>query len=428
MKKIFRNLLININNDKRWIILFIIFIVLVFTRFYQIDTKSIFKVDQLENAWAVKQILVDHNFPLVGPSNKIGSGIYIGPLYFYLLSIFYFFTNLDPIAAGLFSGVTAIIGFFVLFYVTKKLFSFNTALIAVFMNTFSYWGIDFDRTPWEVNFIPIISVAVFYFLNKILNGEEKNILWLAIALALAFHIHLTAAVFLPIIVILILPFFPKTKKTVLYFLYSLPVFLLGIAPSIIANLQKNNFYIINAFNYADSSFHGLHLTRMGQLFHTVFIQIEAYTILPFLRFIAFISIPIFFVVHFLNTPSKKRFIMAALVILWFLIPWVVLSTYSGEITNYYFSTNRFVGLIVIAYLIEKLLNAKNAFITVFIFILAFIYAYAGIEKFMRVRTVGIRNYKVVVSDYIKEGKVVPFDKENPLSYIYYIYTRKNKPF
>ena len=109
------NILQTIKKDKRWLVLTIIFSFFLFLRFYQIDSKSIFMYDQVDSAWAAKRILVDHNFPLIGPANRLGSGLFVGSFYYYLISSFYFLTNLDPIAAPLFAGFTAVLTFFTIF-------------------------------------------------------------------------------------------------------------------------------------------------------------------------------------------------------------------------------------------------------------------------------------------------------------------------
>ena len=409
--------------DKRYFLLLALFLLHVFLRFYAIETKSIFQYDQVDSAWAAKQILIDHKFPLIGPENKLGSGFFVGPLYYYLISTFYYFTDMDPIAAGLFAGFTSIIGFFVLFFVTKKLFSFGMALIAVFINTISYSSIDFERVQWEVNFIPIISLLIFYFLYKILLGNEKNILYLSIVLALAFHVHLTPAVFLPAIVLFALPFFPKTRKTLLYAVFSTPILLAGLSPIIIVNLLNKSSHAVSQLQYANSSFHGIHLTRILQLLKDAFIQIESYLLFPGIRFLSLLALPLFFIIHFLNRPTRKNFIMSYLVFLFFVIPWIILSTYSHEITNYYFSVSRFVGLIVISYIIFKMLELKNKIITLSILIFALYYSAISMQKFLNKRTVGLSNYRQFVTGQIREGKVIPFEKGSPFSYIYYLYTR-----
>ncbi|MCL4386320.1 MAG: glycosyltransferase family 39 protein [Cyanobacteria bacterium] len=155
-------------------------------RFYQIDTRNGFGWDQVDNAWAAKKIIVDHNFPLLGMVARGNSGIYIGPAYYYLISIFYWFTNLDPIASGIFAGLTSIFTFFTIFFVIKKLFSFNMALIAVFINTISFFAIMFDRTQWPDYLIPAVSLIIFYCLYQILLCKPRYLIFLAIALGFSF--------------------------------------------------------------------------------------------------------------------------------------------------------------------------------------------------------------------------------------------------
>ena len=75
---------------------------------------------------------------LVGMQAKLNSGIFIGPFYYYYIALFYFITNLDPIASGIAAGFTGIITFFVIYFVTKSLFSEKVAFIAVFLYTISY--------------------------------------------------------------------------------------------------------------------------------------------------------------------------------------------------------------------------------------------------------------------------------------------------
>ena len=400
-----------------------LFLLHLFLRFYGIETKSIFVYDQVDSAWAAKNIIIDHNYPLIGAENKLGSGVHIGPLYYYISAAFYYLTNMDPIAAGLLAGTTSVLGFFILFYVAKKMFSTKVAIIALFINTVSYSAIEFERIQWEVNFIPIISTLSFYFLYRILLKHERNILYFALVYAFALHIHLTTVVFLPLILLFTLPFFPKTKKTLYYILLSIPIVLAGLASIIIYNIITGNSQAAGSLGYANSSFHGIHLTRMIQLLSTAFIQIESFTVFPMLRPISFLLLPIFFTVYFLNTPTRKKFIVVALIFLSFIIPWIVLSAYSGEITNYYFSTNRFVGLIALSYLFFKLLMLKKTFITLCILIFALYYLAVNLQIFIKKPVIGLSYYRSYVKEHIKELKIIPFQEGSPVSYLYYLYTR-----
>lgn len=416
-----------IKKDKRWFVLTIMFFFFVFLRFYQIDSKSIFMYDQVDSAWAAKRILVDHNFPLIGPANRLGSGLFVGPLYYYLISSFYFLTNLDPIAAPLFAGFTAILTFFTIFYITKKIFSLNTALIAIGLYTVSFHGIQFDRTQWEINFIPIVSLLTFFSIYNIIKGNEKFSILLALALGFAFHTHLTVAVYLPLITLLSSIFFPKTKKMLIYGSYSFLIFLLFILPIIIANFTIDNSLFHNSFSYANTTFHGLHLQRLLQLKNDAFIEISSFLFLPYLSELKLFTVPLFFIVYLKTAQTKGKLAFCFVVFLWFVIPWLVLSTYAGEITNYYWSVSFPIALFILAYLMEKLLYLKNRTILILCLLFISYYSFFNLKTFFNSRAIGIHLRREGVKYVIKKGGIIHFKEGNPEAYIYYVYSRKNKP-
>jgi hypothetical protein len=181
---------------KTTLLILLLFMCHLFFRFYGLDQKSGFGWDQVDNAWAAKNILVDRSLPLVGMVAKQNSGFYIGPLYYYYVAFFYGLTRLDPIASVYISGFTSILGFFVLYYVSKWLFSDKVALIALFLHTFSVFIISSDRVQWPVNFLAPVSLLVFYFLYRVVIGKEKSIIWLFIFLGISWQLNFTAIFFL----------------------------------------------------------------------------------------------------------------------------------------------------------------------------------------------------------------------------------------
>ncbi len=213
----------------------------VFFRFFQLEERLQFTWDQIENAWMMKNIILDGVRPLVGMQAKASSGFSIGPIYYYLLAPFYWLFNLDPIAGGYFAGLVGVITFIVLLYVTVSLFDKQTALVAGFIYALSSYIIHFDRVPWPVLFIPLISLLFFYFLIQVSRGQYYYMLGIAFLTGFAFNIHFTA-VFLPIIFIGFLPFIEQNKFFYLWCVFAIVVSLLWISPLIVANvLSKGNY-------------------------------------------------------------------------------------------------------------------------------------------------------------------------------------------
>lgn len=416
-----KNFLKLLKKHQGLVLVFLIFLLEVFLRFYQIDQKSPFGYDQVDNAWAAKNIIVNHWFPLVGMVAKGNSGIYIGPFYYYLISIFYLLTNLNPIASGILAGFTSIFTFWVLYYVAKKIFNTQVAIFAVFINTVIFLGITFDRTQWPVAFIPSFSLIIFYLLFRILTGDVKKLPLLAIVTGLAFSVHFTA-IFFPLIIILSLPFLPRTKETVKYILISLPLFLIWLVPNIIYEIQQKSANS-NA-SYLNTYFHGFHLRRVLQLTGDALIQFNPYLFTTNLIPLKFIILPVFFITYLYKSVSKEKIILAYLILLWFIVPWFVFATYSGEISDYYFSINRFLALLIVAYFFAKFWMVKSVIPKLVILILLFYVSFINLTTFFNHEEGN--SVSAGESDVIKkidQGQQIGFTQGDPESYLYYYFMR-----
>jgi 4-amino-4-deoxy-L-arabinose transferase-like glycosyltransferase len=402
-----------------------ILLLLIPLRFYQINERSPFGWDQVDNAWAAGRIIVNHALPLLGMQAKGNSGVFIGPLYYYLIAIVYFVTNLDPIASGIFAGLTSVFSFCVIYYVGKKMFSTEVALIASFINTVAVFGIVFDRVQWPINFIPPISLLIFYFLYKIVTGKNKYIIFLAIAIGFSFHVHFTS-LFFPIIILFVLPFFPFSKKTFAYMGIGSLVVLLFLIPTILGYLN-NSQSISHASGYGQSYYHGFHLRRVSQLVSDAFIQFEFYLRYPQLKILKYIFIPLFIVTYVWKKEKREHLLMSYLVVLFFLIPWLALSTYSGELTDYYFAITRFVALLLISYCIALVYAYRSLYAKIIVICLLGIYGFYNISDYLRENTDnGMILKRETVLQKINRGERVGFFEGSAESYLYFYYMKKDK--
>ncbi len=411
---------------KSTILLLVIFLIFLFFRFYDIEHRNQFGWDQVDNAWAAKDIIIDHKLPLVGMPAKGSSGFYIGPAYYYLIAVFYFFTQLDPIASGLFAGFTGIFTFWVLYYITKKIFSIPVSLFSVFIYTFCWPIIQADRVQWPVNFIAPISFIIFFALYKVILGKEKYLLLLAIALGFSIHVHFTS-IFYFIITFLTLPFFPWKKSIWKYIFIAIPLFLIWIIPNAISEFTTKAASGKNLTNYLHNYYHGFHLRRLLQLLPDAFIKFESILTFRILKPLSYILLPIFSLSYYFEVRSSQRLKLCYLMGLWFLVPWVVFSTYSGEISDYYFYLTVPMIIVVLAYLTRQIFQITNAFPKVIIAIFWLYYASFTIQNFLLYQTSGLAQNRTNVTEAIKQGRVIEFVHGNGDSYLYYVYTRiKNK--
>lgn len=397
----------------------------LFFRFYELEERNSFSWDQVDSAWAAKRILVNQEIQLVGQQAKGTSGFFTGPGYYYLVAVAYFVTGLDPIAAGLLAGFSSLFAFFVFYFLIKKLFTEEVALIALFINTFSFYVIGHERIQWVVSLIPPLSLIIFFTLYRVINGKVNYLPLLAIFLGLAFHLHFTA-VFFPLIIFFALPFIPWNKKIIKHVLISFLLFFIWILPNFIYDLSHQHATSGNLVNYLETYYHGLYLTRIIQLIPDAFIIFEEILIgsvgsLGVIKPLGYFLLPIFFLFYFFSKPSKKRFSFCYLVSFWFLIPWLVFSVYSGEISDYYFSLTRPMVLMVLAYLTLRAFQAKNLLIKIALIVFWLYYAVANVQDFNNYQYQNFSSLRKYVINAIKNGEVIEFKQGCPESYLFYYY-------
>jgi 4-amino-4-deoxy-L-arabinose transferase-like glycosyltransferase len=405
------------------IICVIFTVAFVFLRFYELPERAHLGWDQADSAWAAKSILEDNPLRLEGVPIKGNASIYLGPLYYYLITPFYYFTNLDMIASPIFAGVVSLMSFGIFYLITKRLFDTPTTLLALCIYTFSTAVINSDWMQAAYTLIPIISYAVFYFLYKILTGQEKHILSLATVLGFGFHIHMTT-VFYHIIILLSLPFFPRTRKTLYYLLLAIPVFVLFLAPMLYALFFAKQATSGNFTNYGNIYYHGFHLRRILQIAQDTFISFQVILQLSVLRPLVFLIPPVFFYVYYIKHRNRNRLLFSYLLLLWIIVPWVLLATYSGELTDYYFFLPRNMAIAVIAFLLVYLYTRRSLLLKGAVILLTVSYAVYNLFVFLQAGDSNFYAVKHSVAEIIRNKQKLPFKDRDPVYYIYEMSTRK----
>ena len=409
--------------SNKWsVILFLfIFFLFIFLRFYEIEGRSQFHIDQVNDAWVVKNFIIDGKIPLLGTPARLNSGIFMGPFYYYYLSGFYYLTNLDPVASGIASGVAGVVTLITIFFVARKLFSTKFALIAILIYTVSYAAISADRIQWTVNFLVPVSILMFYALYKVITGSEKYLLLLGIVLGLSFHVHFTSVFYL-LIILLSLPFFPRTRTSLKYLAYGIIAFLIIMLPSIIhMTVNRGGKDLIS---YLSMLYHGLHLRRVMQLTSDAFIQFEQILFFPQLKILEFFLLPLFGFVFLKEKLSRNRILFIYLAALWFLVPWFILSLYSGEITDYYFLIGRPIVILVLSYFLFRLIAHPLPMLKVMVAVIIIGYAYTNIYKFLTFEQRALAYYKIETIRRVNAGEKIEFFEGSPESYLYYLYKER----
>lgn len=408
-----KSMLLFVKKHYVWILLGILFLVYFFLRFYQFSERASWGWDQVDFAWNAKKILINGEYPLFGMAAKGNSGIYMGPFYYYLSAIFYKLTDLHPIASAYLAGVTGIVSFFVLYFITKKLFSVQVALIAAAISTFSIYSINHDRIQWSVGLISPVSLIIFFALYKIITGSPKYILVLAVALGISLHIHFTS-LFYFLLTFLALPFFPRTKASIKYVLYAIPLFIITALPVIIGLTQVNQSGG-GVIAYLQENYHGIYARRIVQVAHDAFIQFQAILYFKPLGYVSFIFLPLFLIVYLYKDRTRKKILFSYLTCMWFIVPWIAFSTYRGEISDYYFFLTRPIAIMILAFLTYKAIQYRwYVGIVVVAFWLAFIFV--NLREFFREPENEFAYREMQAREKIEKGDPIDVYENIPESY------------
>lgn len=241
-----KSLIIWIKQNKlEFLILLVILAVSIFLRFYKLADYMTFLGDEGRDALIIKNLLVNHIIPSIGPPSSVGD-IYLGPLYYYMMAVSMAMFWLNPIAAA---GMVALIGVmsvFLIYYLARIWFGMWSAVLAASLYALSFVTITYSRSSWNPNPAPFFALlAIFGFYRA---RHSKNFLWLILtgtSLASAVQMHYLSLILLPVFSILWIIEINNQKKLhkYNYFIFGTILaavsFLLVLLPLILFDFRHN---------------------------------------------------------------------------------------------------------------------------------------------------------------------------------------------
>ena len=190
--------------DQKRLFLSLIFVLFLaaFLRFYKIEQFMIFLGDQGRDVLILKEMVKDFNFPFIGPSTSVGN-IYLGPLYYYMMFIPMFLTNLNPASAAVMNAVIGVMSVFLIYYLGKVWFGRVGGLISSFLYAISPVAISYSNFSWNPNPLPFFALLTIFSIYRI--EKTGNFLWVILtgaSLAAALQMHYLALILIPVVAIL----------------------------------------------------------------------------------------------------------------------------------------------------------------------------------------------------------------------------------
>ena len=213
-----------------------------FVRVYRLGDLLGFYYDQGRDALVIWDLIYKSKTFLIGSTTGI-EGIFLGPLYYYVIAPFYWVSGGDPVGPAVFLGVLTTAAAAVLFYLGKRYFSYGAGLVAAFIFSFSYYVVIASR--WLSNPTPLLLVSCFVLLGlgKVLEGKAWG--WVLAVGAAGAGLQFEAAsatFFLPVLMVFAL--WQGRKIGWKMWIFSLAVFGLLLSPQIIFNFRHGGILVM----------------------------------------------------------------------------------------------------------------------------------------------------------------------------------------
>ncbi len=218
MKKIFNNLRLRftsfVKNNKKefWILLAILVIAAVF-RLYKIDQYMTFLGDEGRDVVIVRRIFTELHPPLIGPGTSIG-GMYLGPLYYYMMAIPLLIANFSPVGPAVMVAILGIITVAFVWWVGRDWIGKTAGLIAAALYAISPTVIYYSRSSWNPNIMPFFALLSIYSIWKVWREKKFNwIIVMGIAVAFALQSHYLGLLLIPTLFVFWFISFLGVRKT-----------------------------------------------------------------------------------------------------------------------------------------------------------------------------------------------------------------------
>ena len=219
-----------------------------FLRIFRISTLLDFHFDQGRDALVIWDLWHKGKLFLIGPVTGL-DGVFLGPLYYYLIAPFYLIGKGNPVFPSVFLSFLVTLGLFFLYQTGKLLGDKKLGLTVLVIGTFSNYFIFSGR--WLSNPTPIYltSILVFYLMLKIcLSAKLHWYFWplLYFLAGISFHFEAASAVFyLPILIVF--TFWQSRKINLKTLLFSVGLLFFTFLPQFIFNFKHGNLILNNLF-------------------------------------------------------------------------------------------------------------------------------------------------------------------------------------
>lgn len=311
--------------------------------------------------WMVKDILVNEHLRLIGQQTST-MGIFIGPLFYYLLIPFYLLTKMDPLGITYFGIITGLFTIWSFYFIFSKLYGSRTGLIASFLYTFSQYMIFNDKEIVPTILVYLWTVWFYYALEAFLKGEKKAYIILGILVSLIWHVNIALVLLLPLALIAVV--LSRKKISIKYSLLGILSAIPLSIPLVLFEL-RHNFSQVKSFMVSLTTSQSQVFTmweRFGRVIELSGKNLKQ-LVLPGTPEFQKIYLLIFFfaLIAYLIYKKVVEKKVGALIFLWLISYMAFFTFYSKVLSEYYLNGMAVVWIAVMAIALGKLISYEGIY-------------------------------------------------------------------
>lgn len=248
-------LLRNKKVEKKIVIILIVLVIFLslFPRSIEVlNQNPIFGFDQGREYLAARNIVVNHKFILIGTELGAGSaglsGLFHGPIYYYLLTIPFILFNGNPAGGTLLMFGFGLFSVFFGYYLGKKIFNNHIGILIALLMSISPILIAQSRFLWSPNLSTLFVLLSFYFIYLFAQNKKNLFIFLAAFFA-GFVYNFEMAIAIPLSITLFIYSIYLLRKEFNKYLYLVLGCLLAFSPMVFFEIRHGFIGIKGILNY-----------------------------------------------------------------------------------------------------------------------------------------------------------------------------------
>lgn len=358
--------------------------------------------DQDLIAWFILDVLNNQHIRLIGQETS-QSGVFIGPLFYYLMIPFYALTNMHPIGGIIFSTIIGLLTILSIYWVFEKIVNKRVGLLGAFIYAINFTLVFTDREVVPTTPVVLWSTWFLYSLYLLLNNKkERALIILGVLIGLIWHLNMGLILTMPLVVLAII-FTGKYKFKLKPSLIAMGLFGVLVMPYLIFELRHGWTQTQSILSIGDGISEFSLADRFDRVLQLLFTNLNRIASLDYLDinriYSVYLFIGIYCLIYIKKIIDKS---LADLLLFWVVIYIVFFSLNTLNPSEYYFNGLTVVWVFILSLGFEIIYKFDRKFL----YLLIGIYLIINLSKFfsVKVNKSGYLERQAIVSEIKRDAR------------------------